>query len=116
MAFYALAFNDGKPAEAVKRYVGTEYTQHNPTVPEGKEGFIKYFEKLAEDYPEKQVRFVRAIAERNLVVLHTHQTWPGDSDYASMDIFRFDDEGKIVEHWDVLQPVPAKSAHDNTMF
>lgn len=115
-AFYDLAFNQCKPAEAVEGYVGDVYIQHNPHVPDGKQAFIDYFTRMAEDYPGKKVNFVRAIAEDNLVVLHCHQEWPDDSDYASIDIFRFDDNGKIVEHWDVLQAVPETSSHDNTMF
>ena len=116
MAFYALAFNEGRPREAVERYVGDDYIQHNPHVASGKQGFIDYFETLARDYPVKQVNFIRTIAEGDLVVVHTHQTWEGFDDYASMDIFRFDAAGRIVEHWDVLQTVPKEMAHENSMF
>ena len=116
MAFYDLMFNQCKPGEAIERYVGDVYIQHNPLVGDGKEAFIAFFTKIAKDYPGKQVHFKRAIAEGDLVVLHCYQQWPGDQDYASIDIFRFDENGKVVEHWDVLQIIPETSVHDNTMF
>ncbi|MEY8831128.1 nuclear transport factor 2 family protein [Sedimentitalea sp. XS_ASV28] len=116
IAFYDLMFNQCKPREAIERYVGAVYIQHNPHVADGKAAFIDYFEHMAAEYPGKHVRFVRTVAENDLVVLHCHQTWPGSDDYAGMDIFRFDPQGKIVEHWDVLQVIGEASQNDNGLF
>lgn len=113
--FYKMAYH-GNPEQAVARYVGEEYIQHNPLVGNGKKPFIAYFERMSSEYPNKSIEFVRAIAEGNLVALHTHQTWPQNEEYVTMDFFRFDSNGKIVEHWDAMQQIPNKSENGNTMY
>jgi len=115
IAFYKMAY-EGNPREAVEKYVGKEYIQHNPLVDDGPEAFIDYFERMQKEYPEKSVEFVRAVAQGDLVALHTHQTWPENEEYVTIDFFRFDEEGKIVEHWDAIQEIPKESANKNTMY
>ncbi|MEX0902329.1 MAG: nuclear transport factor 2 family protein [Pseudohongiellaceae bacterium] len=113
--FYRTAYL-GDPMKAVELYVGAEYIQHNPLVGDGKQAFISYFTEMAEKHYEKKIEFVRAVAEGDLVALHTHQVWPGNDQYVTMDFFRFDDNGKIVEHWDSIQSVPEVSKNSNAMY
>ena len=112
--FYRTAYL-GNPKLAVEKFVGNVYIQHNPEVENGKEGFIAYFSRMAKEYPTKEIEFVRVIAEGDLVSLHTHQTWP-DEEYITMDFFRFDENGKIVEHWDSIQKIPEKMKSGNQMY
>jgi predicted SnoaL-like aldol condensation-catalyzing enzyme len=115
IAFYRTAYL-GDPVKAVDLYVGAEYIQHNPLVGDGKAAFIEYFEDMAKTSPDKRIEFVRAVAEGDLVALHTHQTWPGNEEYVTMDFFRFDENGKIVEHWDSIQKVPSDSKNGNSIY
>ena len=115
IAFYKTAYL-GNPRKAVEQYVGDQYIQHNPDVADGIQGFISYFERMQDEYPDKSIDFVRGVAEGDLVALHTHQKWPGNDEYITMDFFRFDDNGKIVEHWDSIQQIPKQSANDNPMY
>ncbi len=115
MAFYKTAF-EGNPELAVKLYAGESYIQHNPVVKDGKAGFIEYFERMAREYPKRSIQFLRTVAENDLVALHTHQIWPGNEEYITMDFFRFDNNGKITEHWDAVQKVPDSSENQNSMF
>lgn len=113
--FYKTAYY-GNPKLAIEKYIGKEYIQHNPDVVDGTKGFIDYFERMQKEYPQKSIEFVRCIGEGNLVALHTHQTWPGNEQYVTMDFFRFDENGKICEHWDAIQQIPIQSANPNTMY
>jgi predicted SnoaL-like aldol condensation-catalyzing enzyme len=115
IAFYKTAY-EGNPRLAVEQYVGNQYIQHNPHVADGTQGFIDYFERMQKEYPDKSIEFVRCIAEGNLVALHTHQTWPGNDEYITMDFFRFDEDGKICEHWDSIQQIPKNGANSNEMY
>lgn len=102
----------GEPRKAVDLYVGSEYIQHNPLVDNGPEAFIEYFDKMNLEYPEKSIAFVRAVADGELIALHTHQNWPGNEQYVTMVFFRFEDNEKIVEHWD--EPECTKNALPRT--
>jgi predicted SnoaL-like aldol condensation-catalyzing enzyme len=123
IAYYTLAFNAGEPRLAVEKYVGVDengdklYTQHNPFAQDGPEAFIAFVEFFKGMFPDLNVRIVRTIAQCDLVMTHAHITTDAnDLGNAAMDIFRFDRTGRIVEHWDAVQPVEANPANDNTQF
>ncbi len=114
--FFELAFVQREATLAAELYLGTTYTQHNPTAPDGPEVFPALIGGLFAQAPEASFHLKRVIAEDDHVVLHYNlQMFPGDLGQAVVDIFRVED-GRIVEHWDVIQPVPAESRNDNGMF
>jgi predicted SnoaL-like aldol condensation-catalyzing enzyme len=116
IAFYTRAFNDHKPADAVARHVGSEYIQHNPDTPNGADAFIQAAEGFIARFPQISVEIKRVVAEGDFVVAHNLvKMSPEDRGMAGADIFRLRD-GKIVEHWDVRQPVPEVAANENGMF
>lgn len=114
--FLDLAFNQGKPEEAAERYMGATYTQHNPGAADGRDGFLAFAKGFTEQFPELRLEFKRTLAEGDYVCVHAHgRVTPEDKGVAAMDIFRLED-GKLVEHWDVSQPVPEESANSNGVF
>jgi len=116
LAFYNLAFNDRQPVEAVTQYVGTTYRQHNPLAQDGPVGFVQFVTGFLGQFPEASLEIKRVVAEGDLVATHSLlKTGPDDRGTAAADFFRLED-GKVVEHWDVLQPVPEISANDNSML
>lgn len=113
--FYNRFFNDHDVAGAGAVIVD-DYKQHNPDVPDGKAPVVEYFTAYFKENPQSRARIVRSVAQDDLVWLHVHATnGPDDRGQAVLDIFRVKD-GKITEHWDVIQDVPEKPANDNTMF
>ncbi|WP_438768325.1 nuclear transport factor 2 family protein [Kushneria sp. TE3] len=113
--FYNQFFNEHETEKSGEVLAG-DYIQHNPEVPDGKAPFVDYFSGYFKENPDYKSEIMRSAADGDLVWLHVHST-NGDEDQgeAVVDIFRVDD-GKIVEHWDVIQAVPEESANDNTMF
>jgi predicted SnoaL-like aldol condensation-catalyzing enzyme len=115
-AFYKMVFYEHKVAEAFKTYVGTSYKQHNPLVPDGIEPSIAFLSKRFETNPQAINEMKRVIADGDLVAVHVHSRLnDADRGRAIVDIFRVED-GKIIEHWDVIQPVPENAQNSNTMF
>ena len=115
VAYYQMAF-EGKPEEAVAEYFGGRYIQHNPEAEDGPKAFIGFVHYLRNEYPELRLEIKRVIAEGDLVATHSHLILaPGEPGRALADFFRLED-GKVVEHWDVIQDVPDSSANSNGMF
>lgn len=113
--FYEQFFNKHQVEQAA-RVVADSYIQHNPDVPDGKAPFVDYYTGFFKENPESRARIVRSATSDDLVYLHVHsKNGPDDRGEAVIDIFRVDN-GMIVEHWDVIQAVPAEAANDNTMF
>ena len=116
IAYLDTAFNDKQPGEAVENYGGSHYIQHNPQAPDGFEAFVGFVEGFVEQFPQMSLEIKRALAEGDMVVTHSLlKTSPEDRGTAAADFFRLED-GKVVEHWDVLQPVPESAANDHPMF
>lgn len=116
VAFMELAINQQQPQEAADRYMGDTFIQHNPQNPDGSEAFVSWANGLIAVAPDVNVDIKRTLGDGNLVMVHSHFTTSADDrGFAVADLFRLKN-GRIVEHWDVLQPVPATSANDNTMF
>ena len=117
LAFYDLAFNQHKPQEAVSKYVGKTYIQHNPTVADGGQAFIDAFAPFLKENPGSRAAVKRIAAEGDLVFMHVFSLISAqDRGEAVVDIFRFDRNGKIVEHWDVIQSVPEKTTSGHSVF
>ncbi|WP_462380980.1 nuclear transport factor 2 family protein [Pseudomonas sp. Marseille-QA0892] len=113
--FYEQFFNKHE-VELAARVVADDYIQHNPDVPDGKAPFVGFYTGFFKEHPESRARIVRSATSDDLVYLHVHSVnGPDDRGEAVIDIFRVDN-GMIVEHWDVIQAVPAEAANDNTMF
>jgi len=115
IAFYNAAIND-KDFEAASAYLGDKYIQHNPLAADGPEGLRTFLEFARENMSEFKVEFKRVLADGDYVMVHAHaKANAGDRGSAVMDIFRLEN-GKVVEHWDVMQAIPEKAMNDNTMF
>lgn len=113
--YYQTAFG-GNPEKAVADHFGDRYVQHNPQAENGPDAFIGFVHWLRGEYPRLQLDIKRVIAEDDLVVTHSHLILtPGDPGRALADFFRLEN-GKVVEHWDVIQDIPETSANSNTMF
>ncbi|KGD96196.1 polyketide cyclase [Achromobacter sp. RTa] len=115
LAFYEKGLNQ-KDADAALKYVGDRYVQHNPSAADGPEGFRKFIAFLRDKFPKSHSEIKRVFTDGDYVILHVHAVRePGARGSAIIDIFRLE-QGKIVEHWDAVQPIPEQAANSNGMF
>ena len=115
LEFYEKGINQ-KDADAAIAYMGNRYVQHNPNAADGPEGFRKFIAFLREKFPNSRSEIKRSFVDGDYVIVHVHAVRePGTRGNAIIDIFKLED-GKIVEHWDVAQPIPENPANNNTMF
>lgn len=118
MDMIQMLFVDHKVDEAIDKYFAPDYIQHNPMVATGREPVRGFFKQFYAQTPQAHVNIKRVVAEGDLVVVHYNGVFtadPNDRGFAVVDIFRVKD-GKIVEHWDVMMPVPEKANNENGMF
>jgi predicted SnoaL-like aldol condensation-catalyzing enzyme len=116
IAFYEKLINEFDPQSAFALYGGESYTQHTPVIEDGRAGLTKFISWLRSTYPESHMEIKKAFSDGDIVILHCH--WvrsPGERGNAVVDFFRIENS-KVVEHWDVIQPIPATAANGNTMF
>jgi predicted SnoaL-like aldol condensation-catalyzing enzyme len=115
LAFYNKALNDKDP-EGALIYLAARYIQHNPNAEDGHAGFVKYINFIRQNFPQSHSDIKAVFAEGDFVILHVHTVRePGQRGNAIAEFFRLQD-GKIAEHWDVIQPVPENNANGNGMF
>lgn len=116
--FYDKAINQ-KDFEAASKHLGDKYIQHNPLAADGPEGLKAFLEFAKANLATYRTDFKRVFADGDYVIVHAHARAnpddPADRGSAVMDIFRLEN-GKVVEHWDVIQAVPEQAANQNTMF
>ena len=115
LEFYDFAINK-KDYEAASKYIGSGYKQHNPLVGDGKEGFKAFLAMLKKDFPQARSEVKRVFADGNYVIIHVHSIRvPDTPTRAIFDCFRFDENGKIAEHWNAIQDIPVKAANPSGM-
>lgn len=116
VAFLDMVFNQKKVKEGFDKYVGDKYIQHNPIAPDGAAAAVEVLTKAMQSFPDWHYDVKHAYVDGDIVIVHSHvKLKPDDRGMAVVDIFRLE-KGKVVEHWDVVQPIPEKSANENTMF
>lgn len=114
-ALYNAALND-KDFDKARQYLGDKYIQHNPVAADGPEGLKGFIAFLRDKFPNNKSEIKRIFAEGDYVIVHVHAVRePGTRGNAIIDIFRLEGD-KVVEHWDVVQPIPEKAANNNGMF
>ncbi len=114
-AFENAALNQ-KDFDAASKYLGPRYTQHNPNAADGPEGLRDYIAFLKDKFPNNRSEIKRIFADGDYVIVHDHAVRePGTRGLAIVNIYKLEN-GKVVEHWDVIQPVPEKAANNNGMF
>jgi predicted SnoaL-like aldol condensation-catalyzing enzyme len=116
LTFYEVGLNQ-KDFEAASKLIGDRYVQHNPRIADGIEGFESFIGRLRTDFPALRAEVKKIFADGDFVIAHVHGVRvPGQPGTAIVDIFRLDGNSKIVEHWDVMQPIPETAENQNGMF